>query len=111
MHPLFDTLPQQPLLLHWQMDSRLAPRTTTALIFLRAGRTLNKQQMTPLIPAIGMRIGRLPALMTTRDHFITDALPHPVVKNKILPPELIFQPLLFYGIGIVDDPALQVKYI
>src|ERR1700722_8658890 len=93
------------------MDRLLAGRAATTLIFLRTGRTLDEQQMTTLIPAIGMHICRLPTLMTVRDDLSADALTHPVVKYKILPPELILQSLFPHRIGVVDDAPFQVEYI
>src|SRR6185437_8590608 len=93
------------------MDRLQALRTTTPLVFLRARSTLDKKQMTTRIPAIDMRVRRLPALMTPRDDLSRDALSHPVVKDKILPTELVFKALLLHGIGIVDDAALEMKDI
>src|ERR1700744_2632977 len=82
--------------------------TAAALIKHRAFGTLDKQQMAPVIAAIGMGSGRPAALMALRDDLAADPLAHPVVENKVLPLEFILQPLFPDGIGVMNDTALQV---
>ena len=67
--------------------------------------------MTAIIFTVGMRIGRLAALMAFGNNILCDPLPQPVVKNKILTDEFTFQSFLLCLAGIIDDPTFQVKYI
>ena len=85
MHPFFDTLTQNALFLHGEMDRFLTGRAATPLIFRGTGLTLNKQQMTTTIPAIGMRVRGLAALMTTGDDLFADTLAQAVVTVGVGP--------------------------
>ena len=111
MRPLVDPLPKLLLLLHRQMYRLLANRAATPLIGSRTVRTLDKQQVTALIPAIRMGVCRLTALVTTGDDLPADPFPKTIVKDKVLAPELVLQPLLLHLIGIIDDSPFQVEDI
>src|SRR5882757_11386133 len=111
MPALVDAFPQFFLFFRGQVEGVQAGLAATPLVFGGAGRTLNEQQMTGFIPAIGVGIGRLAALMATGNDLFGDALAQAIVEYKVLSFEFIFQPLLFYGIRIMDNSPFQVKYI
>src|ERR1700754_3368722 len=64
--------------------------------------------MTTLVPAVRMSVRRLAALVTAGDDLPADPFPQTIVKDKVLSPELVLQPLLPDGIGIIDDPPFQM---
>jgi|SRR5580692_6206246 hypothetical protein len=90
------------------MNNRLAFTTAAAFISDGTRIALNKQQVTGSITAIRMRIGRPATLMANGNDLPGDSLAHPAVKDKILAPELVDQPLLPDRVGIVDDPTLEM---
>jgi hypothetical protein len=61
--------PQLLLFFFGQIIDFLTGKTATAIIFARAFRTLNKKQMTRIIPTIGMRVGRFATLVTISNYF------------------------------------------
>src|SRR5947207_1440763 len=67
--------------------------------------------MTTIIVAVGMRITRLAALMTTAYHFITYSLSQPVVEHKIFPFEFIRKIFIFHFVGVLNYPAFKMKHI
>ena len=91
-----------------QMHNRLAISTATAVIAGSAFDTLDEQQVTGLITAIGMRIGRAAALVTDRYNLAGYPLSHAIIKDEILAPELVDQPLFPDRIRIVNDPAFEM---
>lgn len=91
-----------------QVDNCLAISTTAAFIVDGTFLTLDEQQVTAFITAIGMRIGGSAALMTSSDDLPADPLSHPVVKDKIFAPELVVQPLFPDCISIMNDPAFEM---
>src|SRR5262245_59580258 len=93
------------------MDHVLALLAATPIVFPGTLITLNKQKMTAAIHAVGMRIGRLAALMTPGDNVFRDPLSQPLVEHKILPDELALQTLFLYLSCIVDDSSLEVKHV
>jgi hypothetical protein len=93
------------------MYNGLALITAATFIFFPAGITLYKKEMTAIIPAIRMQVCRLPALMTCCDNVFRDPFSQAFIKNKVLPDEFAFKPLLFYLAGIVDDPPFEVEHV
>ena len=67
---LHDPLAQRLLLLQRKVDDVLTPGTAATLVFFSAGFTLDEQQVTPFIYAVGMIVGGLPTLMAACDYFI-----------------------------------------
>ena len=86
----------------------LALRAATAVELTGTFFTLNKKQVTPVIAAIDMGIGWLPALVTPGNDFIAHALAQPVIKDKILPMKLVFQAMGPHGTGIINKTAFQM---
>ena len=52
--------------------------------------------MAGIIPAVGMRISRLSALMAMCDHILSDPFSQPLIENKILTNEFAFHSLVFH---------------
>src|SRR6186713_226992 len=87
----------------------LAFRAAAAFESGGAVRALDEEEVTAFIPAVGMGIGRLAALVTGGNDLSTDPFAQPVIEDEILSFKFIFQSFLLYGICIVDDAAFQVK--
>jgi len=66
------------------VDGLLALRATATLVSGGTGLTLYKEEVAPLVPAVGMCIGRLTTLMAMGDDIITDTFSQPVVKDEVL---------------------------
>jgi hypothetical protein len=93
------------------MNEVLAILAAATLILLTAIIALNKQQVTPIVYTIHMRIGRVTALVTAGNDIGRNALPQPVVENKILSDEPAVEALLLYLFGIIDNTAFEVKHM
>src|SRR5579859_6422820 len=111
MLSLIDTLAELLLLFQWKAGDLQAGLAAAPFIPGCTVVALDEQEMACFIPAIGMGIGRAPALMATGDDLRADALPEPVVEYKVLALEFVLQPLVLYRICIMNDPALQVIYM
>src|SRR5258705_1071512 len=111
MGAVIDAFPPDFFLLLREMGGLLAGFAATAFIPGSAVGTLDKQEVTAFVTAVGMCVGRPAALVTTGNDLLADAFPQAVVEDEILPPELVFQPFFLYGIGVMDDASFQVKDI
>src|SRR5579872_1902803 len=81
----------------------------TAIVFGGAGGTLNKQKMACAVPAIGVCICRMSALVTMRNNLSCDGFTQPFVEDKIFPAKLVLKPLLTNCISVMNDTAFQVE--
>lgn len=111
MHALVDALSQYNLFFQRQVDRIQTGGTAAALVFRGTCCALNKEQMTALVLTIGMRIGRLSALVATGDDLPADPFPQPVVEYEVLASELILQSLFLHRIGIMNDSAFEMEDI
>ena len=99
------------LLFFGQVDKIITFRTAGGLHFFPAVITLNKEQVTGIIHTVYMGVCRFSALVTMGNDFISHSFSQSLVKNKILSMEFVFQSTRFYLVHIINDTALQVKYI
>jgi len=67
--------------------------------------------MAGLIPAIGMHIAWLAALMTMGNHMAADTLSQPFVEYEIAAQEFVFNTFFLYLVGIVNDTTLEMEYM
>src|SRR5688572_26888208 len=67
--------------------------------------------MTGIIHTVNMSICWFTTLVTLGNDFISDPFTKSLIKDEILPMKFITQVFLPYLVSIVDNPALQVKYI
>ena len=73
--------------------------------------TLNKEQMTGFVAAVGVVVVGLPALVALGNNIGTDAFAQPLIKNKIFADKLIGQVL---GLGlprVFNNSAFQLIYL
>jgi len=109
MRAFIDAFPQLLLLGLGKVDGLLAGRAAAAVIPGGTVGALNKKEVAGLIAAVGMGVGGAAALVTAGNDLLADALSQAIVKDKVLAPELVFQSLFLYGVGIMDDASFQVK--
>ena len=105
------SFPDKLLLFFRHMYYFLTGRTATPIEFYGTFIALDKQEMTAFVGTVDMGICRLSTLVTRCYNFMSYPLSQPVVEHKIFsmePGRKIFIPDLVY---IIDDAALQVKYI
>jgi len=94
-----------------KLNEGIAGFTAAPAIFFCAGRTLDEEQMTGTVDAVGMGIAGVAALVTNRYHIITDAFAQAIVKYKVLAYENIIQLFFLYLMCIVDDTSFQVIHM
>ena len=58
-----------------------------------------------------MRVAGLATYVALCYDIFRNTFAQAVIKHEVLSPELVFQPLFLYGIGIMDDAPFQVKDI
>src|SRR6267378_899535 len=80
--------------------------SAATLVFSRAVRALDKQQMAVVIGAVYMKITGAPALVAGTDHLSCNSFSHSCVKNKIFSDEPGSEILFMYLAGILNYSAI-----
>ena len=99
------------LLFFRKVDDLKTLAGTTAIVLFSTFITLNKQQVTAMILAVGMGISGFAALMTMTYDVFRNSFAESFIEDEIFSDEFIFEILFFYLAGVVDDSAFQLKNI
>src|SRR4051812_13343295 len=93
------------------MDKLLAFFAATTFIFSFALITLDKKQMTGIVYAVHVGVGRFAALMTMGYDLIRYSFTQSLIKHKIFSMKFIGQPLFLYLVSVMNDTPFQMKNI
>ena len=67
--------------------------------------------MAAIVRTIGVGVSRFSTLMTFRDDLVANAFTQTIVEDEIFSKEFIFESLLLYRIGVMNDSTFEVKNI
>src|SRR5690606_37415434 len=83
----------------------------TALIFSSTLLTLDEQEMTTVVPAVGVVITGTTALVTFRYYFRRYAFSKAFVENEVLPDEFVLEPFVLNFLCVFYDAAVKLKHV
>lgn len=83
----------------------------TAIVLFCTGRALYEKNMTVIVGAIHVYIGRVPALVTMCYDIITDPFTQTLVENEIDPQKFVFQTTCPHLPVVLNDTTFQLENI